>query len=490
MEGPYSARFPSSPGGETSRRASVIRGAADERADRLRRLPGGHRVGRVSSCTMTGQPDPDFTHRPVMADEIVDLFAPVPPGWLVDATLGGAGHASALLEAHPQLKVLGIDQDPDALAAAGARLAPFGDSGPHGPGPLRRPHVGGGGRDPGPTRRGLSVRPRGELPAARSGRAGLQLPPRRSARHAHGSRWPPAAPHDVVNGYDEADLARVLRTYGDERFAGRIAKAIVAARPVHTTGELADLVRNAIPAPARRRGGHPAKRTFQAIRIEVNEELDVLPVALEAGHRRPRSRRTHRRALVPLGRGPHREAGPPRRRDRRLHLPAGPSVRVRGRADASAFCAGAVAPLRPPSSRPTPAPRAPASVPPRSWRRRVRTPTEPSHEPAPCVRCRPGRARAAPRRSVRCPRRRPARSRSPPSLRGAARAASRRAGQSPPSELAGGHGRRGPALPRAVHHRGRPDPDRPAAASHRRREQAHRHRSGPGRAARGSTWPS
>ena len=87
---------------------------------------------------------------------------------------------------------------------------------------------------------------------------------------------------EVVNGYAEADLARVLRTYGDERFASRIAKAVVAARPVRTTGELAELVRDAIPAPARRKGGHPAKRTFQAIRIEVNAELDVLPVALEA----------------------------------------------------------------------------------------------------------------------------------------------------------------------------------------------------------------
>src|SRR3954469_17874473 len=94
MEGPYPARFPSSPVGETSRRAPVIRGAAEERAHRPRRLRG-HRARRVPSCTMPGQPDPDFAHRPVMADEIVDLFAPVPAGWVVDATLGGAGHASA-----------------------------------------------------------------------------------------------------------------------------------------------------------------------------------------------------------------------------------------------------------------------------------------------------------------------------------------------------------------------------------------------------------
>ena len=85
----------------------------------------------------------------------------------------------------------------------------------------------------------------------------------------------------MVNTYDVADLAAVLRDFGDERFATRIARAIVAARPLATTGELADLVRDAIPAPARRRGGHPAKRTFQALRIEVNRELDILPSSLD-----------------------------------------------------------------------------------------------------------------------------------------------------------------------------------------------------------------
>jgi 16S rRNA (cytosine1402-N4)-methyltransferase len=85
---------------------------------------------------------------------------------------------------------------------------------------------------------------------------------------------------DVVNGYDEAALARVIREYGDERFAARIAKRIVAARPISTTAELAAVVTAAIPAATRRRGGHPAKRTFQALRIEVNSELAQLPDAL------------------------------------------------------------------------------------------------------------------------------------------------------------------------------------------------------------------
>ena len=91
----------------------------------------------------------------------------------------------------------------------------------------------------------------------------------------------PWSADDVVNGYTEQELARVIRQHGDERFSGRIARAIVAARPVETTTQLAAIVTAAIPAPARRTGGHPAKRTFQAIRIEVNGELEALPVALD-----------------------------------------------------------------------------------------------------------------------------------------------------------------------------------------------------------------
>jgi len=97
---------------------------------------------------------------------------------------------------------------------------------------------------------------------------------------------------DVVNGYSGDQLARVLQQYGDERFARRIAAAIVAARPIETTTQLAEVVVSAIPAPARRTGGHPAKRTFQAIRIEVNGELEALPTALDAAieHTQPGGR--------------------------------------------------------------------------------------------------------------------------------------------------------------------------------------------------------
>jgi 16S rRNA (cytosine1402-N4)-methyltransferase len=91
----------------------------------------------------------------------------------------------------------------------------------------------------------------------------------------------PVSAADLVNGAEEAELARLLRAYGDERYAVRIARAIVAHRPLATTAELADVVRDAVPAPARRRGGHPARRTFQAIRIAVNDELTILPGTLD-----------------------------------------------------------------------------------------------------------------------------------------------------------------------------------------------------------------
>jgi 16S rRNA (cytosine1402-N4)-methyltransferase len=93
---------------------------------------------------------------------------------------------------------------------------------------------------------------------------------------------------DVVNQASEGEIAHLLREYSDEKFAGRIARAIIAARPIHTTAELADVVASAIPAPARRRGGHPAKRTFQALRISLNKELEILPNAIDSAVRRTR----------------------------------------------------------------------------------------------------------------------------------------------------------------------------------------------------------
>jgi 16S rRNA (cytosine1402-N4)-methyltransferase len=221
-----------------------------------------------------------FEHRPVMADRIVELLGPVPPGVLVDATVGGGGHARALLAAHDHLRLVGIDQDDEALAAAAQALAGFGDRVVlrqarfdglaallEGLGHERVSAVlfdlGVSSHQFDRPARGFSYRHEGPLDMRMN---------RNQARTAD----------DVVNGYSEADLVGVLRRYGDERYARRIARAIVNARPVTTTVELADVVRDAIPAPARRQGGHPARRTFQALRIEVNEELAILAPSIDA----------------------------------------------------------------------------------------------------------------------------------------------------------------------------------------------------------------
>jgi len=220
-----------------------------------------------------------FDHRPVMVDEIVTVFGTVPPGTVLDATLGGGGHAEALLDRYPHLSVLGLDRDAQAIDAARQRLGRFGkrvttvhsrfdrlievlaDSGVESlAGALFDLGVSSPQLDH--AERGFSYRNEGPLD--------MRMDPRTG---------PSAA--DVVNSYDEADLARVIRDYGDERFARRIARAIVAARPITTTTSLAATVAAAIPAATRRTGGHPAKRTFQALRIEVNSELDQLPGSLD-----------------------------------------------------------------------------------------------------------------------------------------------------------------------------------------------------------------
>jgi 16S rRNA (cytosine1402-N4)-methyltransferase len=225
-----------------------------------------------------------FLHLPVMADEITKLFAKVPEGVVLDATLGGGGHAELLLERYEHLRVLGLDRDEVALAAARERLARFGDR-------LMVHHcrfdrledameafsvdtLSGALFDLGVSSPQLDESGRG---FSYRNEAPLDM------RMDRSQAWTAA---DVVNGYPVDQLARVLQQYGDERFARRISNAIVASRPIETTTELAAIVVAAIPAAARRTGGHPAKRTFQAIRIEVNGELDALAPALDAAMRR------------------------------------------------------------------------------------------------------------------------------------------------------------------------------------------------------------
>jgi 16S rRNA (cytosine1402-N4)-methyltransferase len=222
----------------------------------------------------------EFDHAPVMRDEIVATFAAVPGGVVLDATLGGAGHSVALLESRPDLSVLGIDRDPEALEAATQRLAPYGSRAMTFRGRFDQldqaleahdiAELSGALFDLGVSshqfdvaERGFSYRYEGPL----------------DMRMDTDSPW---SADDVVNGYDETRLADVIHRYGDERFSRRIAAAIVAARPIETTTQLAAIVTGAIPAPARRTGGHPAKRTFQAIRIEVNGELEALPEAIDS----------------------------------------------------------------------------------------------------------------------------------------------------------------------------------------------------------------
>jgi 16S rRNA (cytosine1402-N4)-methyltransferase len=220
-----------------------------------------------------------FRHRPVMVTEVTELLGPVPPGPVLDATVGAGGHARALLEAHAHIEVVGLDRDADALAAAAAVLRPLGDRVV-----LRQARfdhmtmicqelghrqVSGVLFDLGVSSPQLDRAERGFSYGA-DGPLDMRM-----------DRGQDVTAADVVNTYGEEELARVLATFGDERFARRIARAIVAARPLSRTSELADVVRAAIPAPARRRGGHPARRTFQAIRIEVNRELEILPGALD-----------------------------------------------------------------------------------------------------------------------------------------------------------------------------------------------------------------
>ncbi len=226
----------------------------------------------------------EFAHVSVMLNEVVDWFASVPTGWVIDATIGGAGHTSAILEAHPHLCVLGIDRDPIAVETSTERLRTHHD----------RVRVVHGRSDSiadvvvsesvGPivgvlldlgvssvqfdvVERGFSYRNDAPLDMRMDQTTGETAA-------------------DLLATLSTSEIAQILREYGDEAFAGRIAKAIVERRdaglPITRTVDLADVVTTAIPAATRRTGGHPAKRSFQALRIAVNAELDVLERTIDA----------------------------------------------------------------------------------------------------------------------------------------------------------------------------------------------------------------
>ncbi|VEG26858.1 Ribosomal RNA small subunit methyltransferase H [Actinomyces howellii] len=232
-------------------------------------------------------------HTPVLLERCLELLAPAlspqaggaPGAVLIDCTLGMGGHAEAALERFPDLRVVGIDRDPQAIALAGERLARFGQR--FSAVRTTYDHVD-------EVARSASSRQDGTVDAVLMdlGVSSLQLD-----EVGRGFSYARSAPLDMrmdqsggttaqelLDTAEERELARILRTYGEERFASRIASEIVrrrrAGQPVRTTDELVELVRAAVPAAARRAGGNPAKRTFQALRIAVNSELEVLKRAI------------------------------------------------------------------------------------------------------------------------------------------------------------------------------------------------------------------
>ncbi len=229
-------------------------------------------------------------HVPVMAEQVAALLGPAlaaDGAVLVDGTLGRAGHARALLDAHPGLALIGVDMDPSAIEESSRLLSRYGarvtlvharyDEMAEILAAQDRPRVQGVLLDLGVSSPQLDDPARG---FAYSYDAPLDM-------RMDSTRELTAA--QVVNTYPAERLTAVLREFGEERFAGRIAHALVRERaraPVTTTGQLTDIIRTSIPAAARRTGGNPAKRTFQALRIEVNGELEalgrVLPAAMES----------------------------------------------------------------------------------------------------------------------------------------------------------------------------------------------------------------
>lgn len=223
-----------------------------------------------------------FTHVSVMPEEVLSYWVTDPEGLYVDATLGAGGHSHLLLSRYPTISLVAIDQDPAALSAARERLAPFG------------PHVA--------IRQGnfrnlkdlLTVQEVGSVHGVLFD-LGVSSPQLDREDRGFGYQNPDA-PLDMrmdpdssvtafrlVNMKPKEDITDALRKWGEERWASRIAEFIVRARqkePIRTTGQLVELIKAAIPASARRTGGHPARRTFQALRIWVNDELEALSEGL------------------------------------------------------------------------------------------------------------------------------------------------------------------------------------------------------------------
>lgn len=225
----------------------------------------------------------EFVHKSIMLEEVIESLAIKPNGIYVDGTLGGAGHSSEIAKRlGPEGRLIGIDQDGEAIAAATKRLEPYRDRVTI----VRSNYaqmcqvlkelgiskVDGILLDLGVSSYQLDNAERGF-----TYREDVPLDMRMDQRQTKTAR-------DIVNDYTETELFHMIRDYGEDKFARNIAKHIVMARekkPIETTGELNDIIRAAIPAKVRAKGGHPSKKTYQAIRIELNHELDVLKNTLD-----------------------------------------------------------------------------------------------------------------------------------------------------------------------------------------------------------------
>ena len=225
----------------------------------------------------------EFKHKSVLLNETISNLKIREGGVYVDGTLGGGGHALEILKASGTTGTLvGIDQDGDAIEAAGKRLAPFGERarivrGNYADMPAILHDLGIETVDGIVLDLGVSSYQLDEADRGFSYMADAPLDMRMDQRGA-------VTAADIVNGYSKQELIRVLRDYGEEKFAGKIAANIVEIRqahPVSTTGELVEIIRASIPMKAQQ-GGHPAKKTFQALRIELNGELTVLKDSIDA----------------------------------------------------------------------------------------------------------------------------------------------------------------------------------------------------------------
>ena len=226
----------------------------------------------------------DFYHVPIMLEEVMNGLNLKPTGIYVDCTLGGAGHSREILKrTSPSGKLIGLDQDPVALKAAGERLKEFGD---------RAAAVHANFSSLAKVLQQLNI-PAVDGVLFDLGVSSPQLDnAERGFSYMHNApldmRMDPENPHtakQLVNELSEEELAKIIIEYGEERWAKRIANFIIQARrikPIETTFELVEIIKKAIPAPARRKGPHPAKRTFQALRIAVNNELNIIADALTA----------------------------------------------------------------------------------------------------------------------------------------------------------------------------------------------------------------